>query len=531
MTRPRPPADPPRLHLLSTAALILLAAGYVYLAVLAAPAAITVERAAAPWPDGAEYLDAAVSLVRDGTYRIHLAGEAHPPRYPFGYSLPVAAALALGAEPAAAPHLVNRVAAAALLVLLGLILWRRGRRLEAGLTVLLLATLPAFVILGRSPLSEVPSVLLVTVGVYLLYGYGRGAPPARGAWGALVLGLCVCFRTSNLFLVAFVPAAVVARRGLGARGAVRQLIVLGSFFALGVAPLLVYNAIALGDPLATGYAYWVPYWEASRAFGLQFVEPNLEYYWRELIEAETTTTTASVYGLGSYFTPWFVLLVAVSLCGLRSCRRLWPFALAALGYAATMMLYFYLDARLLLPLMVLALPLAAVGFGDLWRRSPDVGKIALGALLALAVSGLQLGSVVEGRRFEALALLDPPEEAAPAHRAVARFERLAKPRDPLVLTDMAPPYVHALVAEGALVAPLFDDHLYRHNPQVFVFKRAARADLVARALEQGREVWALTHAHDIFEVQAFFTAPAGHGWEIVSADGTAGIARLVALEP
>ncbi|MEM6797656.1 MAG: hypothetical protein AAF725_27055, partial [Acidobacteriota bacterium] len=97
----------------------------------------------------------------------------------------------------------------------------------------------------------------------------------------------------------------------------------------------------------------------------------------------------------------------------------------------------------------------------------------------------------------------------------------------LILTDLNPPYVHAMTEPGTQVAPLYDDHLYRNNPKVFEFGEASRRRLVTQALEQGRPVWALTQEHEIRGVHEAFSAPEGFDWEIVASAGGPGLARLV----
>ena len=97
-------------------------------------------RMLAPWPDGPQYLDAARTLVEEGRYHIHIAGQEVPPRYPFGYSLLLASAYRTGVPLLMCPLWVNRVFALALLVLVSTVFARRRMWATAGLAVLLLAT-------------------------------------------------------------------------------------------------------------------------------------------------------------------------------------------------------------------------------------------------------------------------------------------------------------------------------------------------------------------------------------------------------
>ena len=90
---------------------------------------------------------------------------------------------------------------------------------------------------------------------------------------------------------------------------------------VGLAPLLLYNSSSFGDPLATGYSYWVSEAGGGSTFHPRHLLPNLEYYGRELFQVEEQFTTANLYGNGSYFGPAFALLLLGLLT--RSRAALW----------------------------------------------------------------------------------------------------------------------------------------------------------------------------------------------------------------
>lgn len=511
---------------------LLLLAGcvYFYLTVAGSPSAVIVERALHPWPDGAEYLDAAVSLVRDGTYSIHVAGEAHPPRYPFGHSSLIAAALWMGAEPAEAAYRVNQVAGGLLLAFLALMFWCRGHRLEGGLAVVLLATLPAFVVLCRSPLSEITSTLLTVLAIWLLYIFSQGAPISRGIAGGFLLGFGLCFRASSIFLFVFVLAAILARRGLRAKPVAIDLVTLGTCFGLGSLPAFIYNFATFGNPLQTGYGYWIPFWNAARAFDTKFVIPNLIYYWRELSQSEEVFTTASIYGLGqgSYLTPTFVVLAVLALFVLRH-RQIRYFALAGVIYQGMMTFYFFKDARLAFPVLVLSVPLIARGLAEVWHRRRKM-EVTVAMLLLVATL---LGWPNSEGQAESITFLVKIEKrnAVSETEILGHFEALNPLESKVILTDMVPPYVHALSPVETIVAPLNHAHSYRYHPEVFRYGAKERARLVTNALGSGQTVWAIMLRQDIFSISSVYTAPDGYAWEIVTQlSPTSGIARLVALD-
>ena len=523
--------------------LLLIASGlYFYASVWRAPAALTDGSGAVPWPDGAEYLGAAVSLARDGEYRIHLAGESHPPRYPFGYSLLVAAFLRAGVETLAAPHRASQVAGLVLLVLVGGALWGRGRPVAAGLAVALLATTPAFVILSRAPLSETAGAVPVLAGLICLYAWARrgaDSTPWLAAGGAALLGASVAFRTANLLFLAFLPAAVfVASRRTSRPGAVgfRARVLRMSWTSvplalgagLGSAPALVYNVAAFGRPWATGYGYWVPYWDASRAFRVAKVPRNLEYYWSDILSREVRFTSADLYGTGTYYGPALAGLLLLGSWWLWE-KSLLPFVAAGSLYLASMLSYFATDGRLIFPAVVLAVPVAAVGLCEVGKaggRGSTMALLAGGMLWASAVVGWP--DTTGSSTTRALVTDMERRDVQRPSRLVRTAGRLALSERSLVLTDLPPPYVTATLSSGIVVAPLRGDHPFRFAPERFHFCDVERRELVERAAEEGRPVWVLAERTDVWRLRSLVPPPGGYVWEVVaSVSDDAGVARLV----
>ena len=166
-------------------------------------------------------------------------------RYAPGFPAILAAArLALGP---AAEHAVNP----ALLVLLLLVVFALGRRLFdsawIGLACALLsALLPNYILLwSTSPLRDVPAHLVAWSGLLLLVPGGRrlGAGP-RELLAGLLLGYAMAIRIDAvLYLIAAGGVALLDRTRF-----VRRLLCGVAGFAIGVTPLLAYNAVATGNP-------------------------------------------------------------------------------------------------------------------------------------------------------------------------------------------------------------------------------------------------------------------------------------------
>ena len=132
------------------------------------------------------------------------------------------------------------------------------------------------------------------------------------------------------------------------------------------------------------------------------------------------------------------------------------------------------------------------------------------------------------------ALVAEPEGIGlqPAYRVLEQARRLRFAPDAVVLTDMPPPYVHAWMPAGILVAPLRDDHSFRFNPSRFRFADPERRALLERATAEGRPVWVVAQNTDIWRLERLSPAPPGFVWEVVALDAhIGGLARLVAGDP
>ncbi|HSR53529.1 MAG TPA: hypothetical protein VLV83_22110 [Acidobacteriota bacterium] len=512
-----------------------------------------------PWPDGAEYMDGAVHLFKEGRFAIHVGGETHPSRYPYGYSVLQVAALALGGDPVQAPYRVNNVAGLALL--LSIFAWTAWRRswVTGALAALLLAVQPSFVILCRAPMSEISAMLPTLWGVLLLYSFARGGSWKTAAAGSLLLGLALHFRLSALLLMGFVAAALAVRFKAQGRFPRRGLLACLGGLAAAAVPLALYHAVTFGAPWKTGYGYWLSSSGSPWAlFSLSNLWPNLKMLALEAIQGEEQATTAFLVGEGSYFGPASLVLLALGV--LYHLRQRTPRAFAAAGAIFLMgqLLYAYPLGRLYFPAVVLAVPAAAAMLAEVLPRLCKENRwgrlVPLCLLLLAALAGWpgkrsdsEIGDLWRSHPLGAFSL---------EYEAVQQIR--ARGEGPLLLlTDMNPPYLHAMLALGKepsrqplrgdapdgqrsagdaaahvaadpWTAPLLDAHQYRFNPASFTFAEAQRQTLVDRALSQHRQVWAVTALYPAASAQQTFPAPAGYRWEVVWSNRLqGGVARLL----
>ncbi|HSR50159.1 MAG TPA: hypothetical protein VLV83_04980 [Acidobacteriota bacterium] len=540
---PKPSLVPQRLSARTIGWLLLVGALGLYgFNVLFLNPAETFQRNLWTWPDAPEYLDGALSLVREGQYVIHLAGQEHPPRYPFGFSLAVAAAYTLGADALTAPYRVNQACGLLLLLTVFWILHRRGRALEGGLAALLLSSLPAFVILCRSPMSEPLGALVLLWVAWLLFLHaGRRHPgllSVAGAAGALLLGLSLNIRLANLFWTPLLAAAVLSPSSLKWSRRFSQGAMLGTCFLLGALPLFLYNYLTFGSVFSTGYAYWISHKSHFfNAFRLEHVPIQLAYLWSEFVQNEHFTT-AAIYGHGSYFSPAFLLLCLPSLAVLRSRRFYWFSALGS-AYPVSLLFYFYDDGRLYFPLAVLAVAPVAMGVCRLFRklregsaspagqRRSHVLQRSLTVVLAILLTA-SVAAIPGPRGWSGTWTLlekDSLKQRSRAYEMVGILMDRSPAAPRVVLTDMNVVYLHALLPWPVDVAPLTNTHLYRSNKENFDFKDGQRRDFIAARIEAGQTIYIASVDVDIDEVVEQ-PVLSDYVWEILERTERGGLLRL-----
>ncbi len=173
-----------------------------------------------------------------------------------------------------------------------------------------------------------------------------------------------------------------------------------------------------------------------------------------------------------------------------------------------MLLYFSVDMRLYFPLIVWAVPVAASAIAEVWRQASRAGK----ALLALFVAATMLGFPASRGDTDLgdLTRTSSLHMPAPGWESVEAYSRRFGATLSLILTDMDPPFVHALTAGDRIVAPIQDDHDYSHNPAAFRFGAAEREALVQRAIDEGRSVILLLARRPLAKAEGF----EGRVWQV-----------------
>lgn len=218
-----------------------------------------------PSPDAQEYADATRHLAAGDGYVVTIRrGEVQPPRYPPGFSLALAPFALVGSYPANV-QLGSKLYAMLYLVVTLVVAWVVAGPLAAAVAVALVGSSPFAVRYASLVLSDAFAAALSIAALALV---ARPSTP-RLAGAGLLAGALVLVRLSGVLTLAALLAATFAEavpriaQRIDWRG--RTAVAAGGL--LGIALLGMQQWSTFGNPLMTGYQYWLP---EIRTFGLDY---------------------------------------------------------------------------------------------------------------------------------------------------------------------------------------------------------------------------------------------------------------------
>jgi hypothetical protein len=214
-----------------------------------------------PSPDAQEYADAARHLAAGEGYVVTIRrGEVQPPRYPPGFSLALAPFALAGPYPANV-QLGSKLYAMLYLVVTLVAAWVVAGPLAAAVAVALIGSSPFAVRYASLVMSDAFAAALAVGALPLIH---RLSVP-RLAGAGLISGALILVRLSGvLTLGALLAAAVTGAAGRVTRRGLAAIVVGG---LLGVLLVALQQWWTFGNPLMTGYGYWLP---EIRNFGLDY---------------------------------------------------------------------------------------------------------------------------------------------------------------------------------------------------------------------------------------------------------------------
>jgi hypothetical protein len=454
-----------------------------------------------PYPDAVEYFAQANSILRWGAPTIQIGYDKLPSRYPPGYPILMIPWLKVlpQRDIILAPFRTNQTIG--LLLLLGCfaLYLRIGRPLAGGLAVLLLATQPAFVTYSRSSMSDLSAAaaaVLVFAFVYLGFS-------SRVRWpiycAAVVLGLSLSIRPQLLFfaplLISMALFPVLRSRAKWLSHCVFVILV----FSFAASPYFILNTFEFGHPFKTGYDFWVPsLTDQQMLFSVQNVPRQFAMIWSEVTARWDEFRVANLFGTGSYVVPTFVLLSVVGLAFLQ-CRRFEISALLAgtIFFIATAS-YRFVDGRFYMPILFLLVALAALPVEWAIKRSfkPPYSFLSVAVIVLFVLSCVgypsQSGFKPRAGRSQAWdALMYASQRGkSPRYDGQKKFARAFKDEPGIVLADIDPVYLNALLPKGFVAAPLDGNHSYCYSRR-WHYGSAEAAQLAQSGLARATPVYAL----------------------------------------
>src|SRR6266576_2469887 len=418
-----------------------------------------------PYPDAVEYFAQANSILKEGAPTIQIGYDKLPSRYPPGYPILMIPWLKVlpYQDIILAPFRTNQTIG--LLLLLGCfaLYVRIGRPLAGGLAALLLATQPAFVTYSRSSMSDLSCATAAVLAFALVY-FGLAA---RRRWpiycAAVVLGVSLSIRPQLLFfaplLISMALFPVFRSR---AKWLLHYVLVILTF-ALAASPYFILNTFEFGHPLKTGYDFWVPWFtEKQMMFSVHNVSHQLAMIWSEVTGSWDQFRVANLFGTGTYVVPTFVLLSVVGLAFVQFRRFEISALLAGTVFLVATATYRFVDGRFYMPILFLLVALAVLPAEWAIRESFKSRYLFLGvAVLALFVLSCvgypsQSGFKPKSGRSQAWDALKYGSERGESlqYEAQKKFARTFKDAPGIVLSDVEPPYLNALLPKPFVAAPI-----------------------------------------------------------------------------
>jgi hypothetical protein len=454
-----------------------------------------------PSTDAVEYFAQANSILRYGVPTIQIGYDKLPSRYPPGYPILMVPWLKVlpQRDIILAPFRTNQTIG--LLLLLGCfaLYLRIGRPLAGGLAALLLATQPAFVTYSRSSMSDLSCAAAAVLAFALVY-LGLAS---RRRWpiycAAVVLGASLSIRPQLLF---FAPLLISMALFPVFRSRAKWLlhcVLVILTFALAASPYFILNTFEFGHPLKTGYDFWVPWFtEKQRMFSVHSVPQQLAMIWSEVTASWDQFRVANLFGTGTYVVPAFALLSVAGLAFLQFRRFEISALLAGTVFFVATATFRFVDGRFYLPILFLLVPLAVLPAEWAIRESFRSRYLFLGvAVLALFVLSCvgypsRSGFKPQTGRSQAWDAL----KYASAHGksiqydAQKKFARRFKDEPGIVLSDIDPAYLNALLPKPFVAAPIDNHHYYCYS-RLWHYGKVEAIRLVQSGLDHATPVYAL----------------------------------------
>jgi hypothetical protein len=486
-----------------------------------------------PYPDGVEYFAQANSILKEGAPTIQIGYDKLPSRFPPGYPILTIAWLRfLPHNGILAPFRTNQTIGLLLLVGSFVFYFAIGRPLAGGLAVLLVATQPAFVTFSRSSMSDLSGGAVIVLAFALVY-LGLAW---RRRWliylAAIVLGLSLCIRPQLLFMAPLLIAMALFPANVSWTRWFMHCCLALVVFAVAASPYFILNTLEFGHPLKTGYEFWVPALaDKQAAFSFHNVPSQVSFIWSEITASWDQFRVANLFGTGTYVVPVFIFLSVLGLAFVRVQRFEISALLAGIVYIMATVTYAYVEGRFYIPLFLLLVPLAVLppewAVGHVLKKRFSILSVGVLAVFLLSCIGYpsQSGFKPKSNRSQAWDALHYRDRKGKSrwYEAQKELARTFKDEPGIVLSDIDPAYLNALLPKPFVAAPIDGNHDYSYS-QLWHYGKPEAVQLVANALGRATPVYALLlSSKDVDQDIKRLPVIQGHSWKRSNRTATAAV--------
>jgi hypothetical protein len=259
---------------------------------------------------------------------------------------------------------------------------------------------------------------------------------------------------------------------------------------------------------------------------LRYIPTNATTLWKELTLQPRGYYAADIFGTGTSFLPAFVVLVCTGLFFIRLNRFVGCAFLAGLSsFAMTLSYVFGGDGRFYLPLLMLLVAIAVLPVrwaaqnifaGKRLISAATVFILFTGACLGYpSRSGYNTHGIDRLQAWDALHFATSPRRSI-AFLAERHFARQLSRQTGIVLSDIDPVYLNALLPHSFVAAPIDGKHNYPWS-HTWRYDRPQALALIEHGLQQSLPVYALfTSRNEVARNQSRLPNVPGYEWRTLS---------------
>jgi 4-amino-4-deoxy-L-arabinose transferase-like glycosyltransferase len=233
-----------------------------------------------PWPDGLEYAAATVNLAKGRGAVLHFGGYSYPSRYTAGYPLLLDILSRMWGGHFQLFAVGSWMLATVSIVAIFVISLELYGAMTATIAAIALALSPVFITYSSLVMSDVPTLFVTICAVLALMSATsvestQSRRLAAWAFFGFLAGFSTIMRPTNAAILVGLAVCVVMvpLEKREPASLIRAGVAVAIGFAIPVAWQLHQNAITLGSPFASGYAWWVPevYGAGGRTFSAAYL--------------------------------------------------------------------------------------------------------------------------------------------------------------------------------------------------------------------------------------------------------------------